>query len=139
MKSDTKKIYFLRNIHFCVIQLTWSSQWKVFLKCRENLWQLSWMKFILKFPGPPGKPSLPKVNHLPPSQAEQLSKLVSKFLSSLPRQKEITHSSRQHYFENLFPPTTERVEETRICYFKIRFFIFCKICKFFKCDGFTVL
>ena len=56
----------MRNIHFCVIQLTWSSQWKVFLKCRENLWQLSWMKFILKFPGPPGKPSLPKVSHLPP-------------------------------------------------------------------------
>ena len=32
---------------FCVMQLTWSSPWKVLLKCRENLWQQSWMKFIL--------------------------------------------------------------------------------------------
>ena len=30
------------------------------------------------------------------------------FLSSRPRQKEITHSPRQHSFENLFPPTAER-------------------------------
>ena len=33
-----------------------------------------------------------------------------RFLSSLPRQKEITHSPRQHSFENLFPPTAERGE-----------------------------
>ena len=36
------------------------------------------------------------------------SKLAPKFLSSRHRQKEITHFPRQHYFENLFPPTTER-------------------------------
>ena len=36
------------------------------------------------------------------------SKLASNFLSSRPRQKEITHSPRQHSFENLFPPTVER-------------------------------
>ena len=31
-----------------------------------------------------------------------------KFLSSHPRQKETSHSPRQHSFENLFPPTAER-------------------------------
>ena len=36
------------------------------------------------------------------------SKLSPKFLSSRPRQKEIAHLLRQHSFENLFPPTTER-------------------------------
>ena len=36
-------------------------------------------------------------------------KLAPKFLSSRPRQKEITHPPRQHSFENLFPPTGERV------------------------------
>ena len=36
------------------------------------------------------------------------SKLASNFLSSRSRQKEITHSPRQHSFENLFPPTVER-------------------------------
>ena len=35
------------------------------------------------------------------------SKLTPKFLLSRPRQKEITHSPRQHSFENLFPPTVE--------------------------------
>ena len=30
------------------------------------------------------------------------------FFSSHPRQGEITHSPRQHYFENLFSPTAER-------------------------------
>ena len=35
-------------------------------------------------------------------------KLVPKFLSSCPRQKEITHFPRQHSFENLFPPIVER-------------------------------
>ena len=36
------------------------------------------------------------------------SKLAPKFLSSLPRQREITHSLKQHSSENLFPPTAER-------------------------------
>ena len=36
------------------------------------------------------------------------SKLSPNILSSRPRQKEITHSSRQHSFENVFPPTAER-------------------------------
>ena len=36
------------------------------------------------------------------------SKLVPKFLSSCPRQKETTHFPRQHSFENLFTPTAER-------------------------------
>ena len=31
-----------------------------------------------------------------------------KFLSLRPRQKKITHSPRQHFFENLFPATSER-------------------------------
>ena len=31
-------------------------------------------------------------------------KFAPKFLSSHPRQKKITHSPRQHFFENLFPP-----------------------------------
>ena len=35
-------------------------------------------------------------------------KLAPKFLSSRPRQKEITTSRRQYSFENLFPPTAER-------------------------------
>ena len=43
------------------------------------------------------------LSHAPPH-----SKLTPKFLSSRPRQKEITFSPRQHSFENLFPPTTER-------------------------------
>ena len=42
------------------------------------------------------------------THASTHSKLASKFLSSRPRQKEITHSPRQHSFENLFPPTAER-------------------------------
>ena len=41
--------------------------------------------------------------HAPPH-----SKFVPKFLSSRPRQKEITQSARQDSFENLFPPTGER-------------------------------
>ena len=36
------------------------------------------------------------------------SKLSPKFLSSHPRQREITHSPRHHFFENLFPPAVER-------------------------------
>ena len=35
------------------------------------------------------------------------SKLAPKFLSSHPRQREITYSPRQHFFENLFPSTEE--------------------------------
>ena len=41
--------------------------------------------------------------HVPPH-----SELAPKFLSSRPRQKEITHSPWQQFFESLFPPTTER-------------------------------
>ena len=36
------------------------------------------------------------------------SKLTPKFLSSHPRQKEITHSPGQQSFENLFLPTVEK-------------------------------
>ena len=42
-------------------------------------------------------------NHAPPH-----SKLAPKFLSSRSRPKDITHFPRQHSFENLFPPTSER-------------------------------
>ena len=35
------------------------------------------------------------------------SKLTPNFLSSRPSQKEITHSPRQHSFEDLLPPTAE--------------------------------
>ena len=41
------------------------------------------------------------IESAPPPQ----SKLSPKFLSSHPRQKEITHSLRQYFFKNLFPPT----------------------------------
>ena len=41
--------------------------------------------------------------HAPPH-----SKLAPKFLSSHLRLKEITHSSWQHLFKNLFPPTVEK-------------------------------
>ena len=44
--------------------------------------------------------------HVPPH-----SKLGPKFLSSHPRQKEITHSPRQYFFEYLLPPAAERGEE----------------------------
>ena len=46
------------------------------------------------------------------THASPHSKLAPKFLSSRPRQKEITHSQRQHSFENLFPPAAERVDKT---------------------------
>ena len=42
------------------------------------------------------------------THAPSHSKLAPEFLSSRPRQTEITHSSRQHSFENLFPPTAGR-------------------------------
>ena len=35
------------------------------------------------------------------------SKLAPRFLPSCPRHEEITHSPRQHSFENQFPPTAE--------------------------------
>ena len=54
--------------------------------------------------------------HAPPQ-----SKLAPKFLSSHPRQKEITHSPRLHFFENLFPSTAERGGgETMICFIKFQ-------------------
>ena len=180
------------------MQWTWNSQWEVLLKCWENLWQLSWMKFILyltclvspyplvpqskpflpqgkSFAPLPGRatsktplsfsvsPSFLRISQFPgcnqrngkqcwlsplsfkislkdtsfhisinslglylspeclfnflskfyiPPCAGKISnfhsKLVPKFLSSRPRQKEITHSTRQRSFENLFLPTAER-------------------------------
>ena len=48
--------------------------------------------------------NLPPHPRPPPPQ----SKLYPKFLSSHPRQREITHSLRQYFFKNLFPPTAER-------------------------------
>ena len=85
----------------------------------------------------------------PPSQL----KLSPKFLSSFLKQREITHSPRQHFFENLFPPTiAERDEANYDSLYKnvllyksmkmtwnIRLIMFCIICIFFKCNGFTVL
>ena len=44
------------------------------------------------------------------THAHPHSKLAPKFLSSRPRQKEITRSPRQHSFENPFPSTAERSE-----------------------------
>ena len=78
------------------------------------------------------------------------SKFAPKFLSSHPRQKETTHSLRQHFFENLFSEQWKEVEETMTCFIKIqaenmkmtwdiRLFVFCMIYNFFKCDGVTVL
>ena len=79
------------------------------------------------------------------------SKLAFKFLSSNPRQKEITRYSRQHSFENVFLPTTERggkdydmlyqnslrkyeddLEHVFYVSYDLQFFQI-------KCDGFTVL
>ena len=53
--------------------------------------------------------------HVPPHP-----KLAPRFLSSRPREKEITYSSRQHSFENLFPPTAENGQYTMICFIKIQ-------------------
>ena len=84
------------------------------------------------------------------TQVPPHSKLAPKFLSSHPRQKEITCFPREHFFKNLFPTTAERVQETMICFIKIqsenmmitwgiiRLFIFCMTCNFFKRDGFTI-
>ena len=77
------------------------------------------------------------------------SELASRFLSSRSRQKEITHSPRQHSFQNSFSPTAERSggkydllyqnqSENMKMALNIRFFIFFMICNFFKCDGLTV-
>ena len=43
-------------------------------------------------------------------------KFAPKFLSSHPRQKETTHSLRQHFFENLFSQQWKEVEETDVLY-----------------------
>ena len=56
---------------------------------------------VLTFPG--NALNMGIFTHVPPH-----SKHAPKFLSSHPRQKEITHSPRQHFFKNLFPPTAER-------------------------------
>ena len=67
-----------------------------------------------------------------------------------------THSPVPHlklqvkFFENLFTPKVEGLEEATICSIKIQsgnmkipwnisLFTFCIICNFSKCDGFTVL
>ena len=42
------------------------------------------------------------------TRAPPHSKLAPRFLSSPRRQKEITYSPRQHFFEHLFPSTAER-------------------------------
>ena len=54
------------------------------------------------------------------TRANPHPKLAPKFLSSQPRQKEITHSPRQRSFENLFPQHQKGVEETMICFIKIQ-------------------
>ena len=78
------------------------------------------------------------------------SKLASEFLPSRPRQRKITHSHRHHSFGNLFLLTAEKgrgnhdllgkiqLENMKVTK-NIRFFIFCLICNFFKCDNFTIL
>ena len=83
--------------------------------------------------------------HAPPQ-----SKLAPKFLSSRPRQKEITHFPRQHLFENLFPPTAERGEENYDFLYQnpvrkyeddLKHLVFNILygLHFFNCEGFTVL
>ena len=80
------------------------------------------------------------------------SKLAPKFLSSCHRQKEISHSPQAAFFRKSVSPNSRngRRERTMICFMKIqseymkmtwsiRFLIFCMICNFSKCDGFTVL
>ena len=78
------------------------------------------------------------------------SKLASEFLLSRPRQRKITHSHRHHSFGNLFLLTAEKSRENHDLLGKIqlenmkmtrniRFFIFCMIFNFFKCDNFIVL
>ena len=47
---SSRKVWqtYLEICIFCVMQYTWSNQWKVLWKCWENLWKLSWIKFILQ-------------------------------------------------------------------------------------------
>ena len=82
------------------------------------------------------------------SSAPPHSKLAPKFLPSHPRQNEITHSP-DSIFSEICYPQQKGVKETKIYFIKvqsekmkmtwnIRLFIFCMICNFFKCDGFTV-
>ena len=69
----------------------------------------------------------PNDPHAPPH-----SKLAPKFLSTGPGQKEITHSPRQQIC------FIKIQSENKKMIWSISFFIFCMICNFFKCDGFTV-
>ena len=71
------------------------------------------------------------------THASSHSKLGSKLLSSNHRQKEVTHSPRQHFLENLFSPTVERGagNENLLYQNSVR----CDESNFFKCDGFTIL
>ena len=80
------------------------------------------------------------------------SKLAPKFLLSHPRQKEITHSQGSIFPKICFPNSrrgggnydllyqnTKIQSENMKMTWDIRLFIFCVICNFFKCDGFTIL
>ena len=61
-----------------------------------------------------------------------------------------THSHRQHFFQKSVSPTAEKggakydllyqnsIKKMKMPWY-IRLFIFCMICNFFKCHGFTVL
>ena len=81
------------------------------------------------------------------AHAPHHSNFAAKFLSSLPRQKETTHSPKKHSFENLSLPNSKmgwRKLETwvddllyhnsvrKLKTWSIRFFLFCMVCKFFK-------
>ena len=115
----------------------------IYIYIFHHVWEKSF-KFIV-FTFLENALSLGIFTYVPP-----YSKLVPKFSSSYPRQKEITHPPRQHFFKNLFPQQQKQMEETMICFIKIqsenmkmtsdiRLFIFCIMCYFFKCDSFTVL
>ena len=89
------------------------------------------------------------------THALSYSKLAAKILFSFSRREEIVHSPWQHFFENLslvnskkwwrkletwvddmlYQNSVRKLKKT----WNIRFFIFCMIYNFFKCDGFTIL
>ena len=79
------------------------------------------------------------------------SKLSPKILSSCPiGRRKLLLPKGSVLSKICFSHKQKRVEKISICFIKIpsentkitrniRFFIFCMICNFFKCDGFTVL
>ena len=89
------------------------------------------------------------------THALSYSKLTAKILSSFSRREEIVHSPWRHFFENLslvnskkwwrkletwvddmlYQNSVRKLKKT----WNIRFFIFCMIYNFFKCNGFTIL